>query len=336
MKWDVGYSASFYMTEVDPVTWKDKGRIEITNGSINRQTTGLRQSADVTCIDYSQNEERWVRIYLDAKQADTGAHEALFTGLAVSPDRDIKGFWYENKVQCYSVLKPADDVIITRGWFASTAVSCSRIIKDLLSPIFAPVEFEDTETPLSNPIVAQAGETNLTMVERLLTAMNWNMNITGDGRVIIGEYPAESSMVFDAINFDVIENAVTVNKDWYSCPNVFMASNNFTSAIAKDEDDASPLSIQNRGREIWMYEDGVVINQGESMETYAKRRLKEEQDYLTTVSYDRRYVPGIYPNDIITLYYPAQELSGDFLITSQKIDLGYSARTSESIVGITS
>lgn len=333
MNWDVGYSASYYMTTVDPITWNDLERIEIVSGSINRATTGLRHSADVTCINYSPG-ERYVRIYLDVRQSDSGAHEPLFTGLTISPSQDIRGSWYERKIQCYSVLKPASDVILARGWYVSKDISCATVIKQLLEPVKAPIVFEDSSATLDNPLVAQAGETNLSMVENILEAMNWNLRIGGDGRITIGEYTKDPIAIFDAINFDVIETKVQVERDWYDCPNVFMAVTSYATAIAKDEDEDSPLSIQNRGREIWMYEDNCAVSMSESLDEYAKRRLKQEQQYLTSISYDRRYVPGVMPGDIISLRYPAQGLSGDYVVNTQNINLGYSARTSEKVIGI--
>lgn len=333
MNWDRGYTASYYMTLVDPITWNDMERIEIAAGSISRSTGGLRQSADVTCIDYSPG-ERYVRIYLDARQSDTGAHEPLFTGLTMSPSQDIQGSWYDRKIQCYSVLKPASDVVLTRGWYVSKEISCATVLQQLLSPVKAPIVFEDDLSTLDNPIVAQAGETNLSMAENILEAMNWNLRISGDGSITIGEYSQDPVSVFDAINFDVLETKVSLERDWYNCPNVFMAVTSYASAVAKDEDDDSPLSIQNRGREIWMYEDNCAVSMSESLDEYAKRRLRQEQQYLTSISYDRRYIPNVMPGDVIGLRYPAQGLVGEYIVESQSIELGYSAKTTEKVVGV--
>ena len=117
MDWSKGFSATYYMSIVDPVTWRDVDRIEIKGGEISRSESELVESADVDCVRYDQSSERYVRIWLNTRQeGGRSSHIALFTGLATSPNRDINGILTTNKVQCYSVLKPAKDVLLQRGW----------------------------------------------------------------------------------------------------------------------------------------------------------------------------------------------------------------------------
>ena len=132
MNWNNGFSATYYITEVDPVTWKDKDRIEITKGSIKRTDSELRASASLDCINFDQSKEKWIRVYLDAKQNQSSEHTALFTGLASSPNRNINGLLVSNKVDCYSVLKPCEDVLLPRGWYAPSGVSGVTVLKNLL------------------------------------------------------------------------------------------------------------------------------------------------------------------------------------------------------------
>lgn len=334
MEWDKGYSSAYYVMELNPETWAETGRFEITGGSIRKTLDGLRQSADLNCKDYSKNKEQWVRIYLDARQSDSGAHIALFTGLATSPERDVKGTWFENTVQCYSVLKPASDIYLKLGWYAPAGISCSSILRELLEPVPAPIEFETEAPALTSTLIAESGETNLTMVEKILSAINWNMRIAGDGTITFGEYSETPKYLFSSIEFDVIETEIRISRDWYSCPNVIMIVNNDETITVKDENPDSPLSVQNRGREVWMYENGYALNENETAEDYARRRLKEAQEYVTTASYDRRFVPDLLPGDMVNLHYIDQDLDGEFLITSQSIELSYGARTSEEVVGV--
>ena len=337
MNWDKGYSARYYAAIVDPATWRDVGRIELTGGTVSREYSGLRQSADIDCVDYDQGVEQWIRIYLDARSEDGSGHEPLFTGLSTSPDQNIKGRWTENSVQCYSVLKPADDVILTRGWYAPVEMSAVSLIRQLLAPVPAPFEnaIEGEPKSLESAIVAEDGETNLTMIEKILAALNWDLRIAGDGSLtLVSNEDIGSVMTFDPLSFDVIETEIKVSADWYSCPNVFMAVNNDMTGIARDESDDSILSIQNRGREVWMYESGVSLGEDETIAQYATRRLAEEQRVGVSVSYDRRFVPGVMPGDLVTLHYPEQGLTGDYLVESQSITLGYGAKTSETLIGV--
>ena len=100
MKWNNGYSASYYAYIIDPVSWREKERIEITGGSISRSEDGLRESADIECKAYEHGKEQYIRVYLDAWQNGAASHEPLFTGLATSPSRDIDGYFEKNTLEC--------------------------------------------------------------------------------------------------------------------------------------------------------------------------------------------------------------------------------------------
>ena len=80
-----------------------------------------------------------------------------------------------------------------------------------------------------------------------------------------------------------------------------------------------------------MEETNCDMNDGESIEEYALRRLKEEQARSTAISYSRRFLPDIGPGDLIKLNYPAQSLQGVYKISEQTIELGYGAKMTEEV-----
>lgn len=332
INWANGFSANTYAMVVDAGTWKDLRRIEIVDGSVSRTNEGLRNAADMTLVDYNQTKEQWLRIYMDVDQEGAGDHVALFTGLACAPDKTINGTLTTNKVSCNSVLQPCEDILLTRGWYAPARVDAETILRDLLSYTPAPVEVIDTTPSLRDHIVAEDGETALTMVEKVLLAIGWRMQIRGDGTIVISEPAMESIMLFDAQGNDCLETQLDVSYDWYSAPNVFRATTETESYIAKDENEDSILSIPSRGREIWVEETDCAIGDGETLQSYAERRLREEQMVNYQISYKRRFFPNILVSDIVTLNYPAQDIFGDFLITSQSIELGHGASTSEEVI----
>lgn len=331
MDWSKGYSASYYMTMVDPVTWRDAERIELVSGSIKRQADGLMQSADVTCVNYPTGVERWVRIYLDTDQEDGNAHVPLFTGLATSPGENIDGVLRSASVQCYSVLKPAADMYLLRGWYAPAGVSGGTIIRQLLGVTNAPVVVEDNAPALQSYIIAENNETYLTMIQRILTAINWRIRIAGDGTISVEPISDEPVATFDPFAMDVLETKIKVKADWFSCPNVFMAIDDDLTAIARDDSEASPLSTVNRGREVWAVDTSCALADNETIEEYSNRRLKEKQRIKKTAEYDRRFFPDVMPGDMIRLHYPEQNIDGAFRVASQSIALAYAATTSEVV-----
>ena len=329
--WSSGFSASFYMAEIDPVLWRDIRRMEITDASISRERQGLRQSADITCRQFDQSREMWVRIWLEASQGENTQKVPLFTGLAISPGTNINGSRMAYPVACYSVLKPAQDILLQRGWYAPAEAEGASLAARLLSVSPAPIVISENSPKLGAAIIAENGETNLSMAEKILDAIGWRLLIGGDGSINICPQAAGSVATFDALDNDVIEPQVTLTRDWYSCPNVYRAVQDDLSAVARDDAEDSFLSTASRGREVWEEEDGCNLRANETIGEYALRKLKESQSFATSVSYSRRYHPDINVGDIVTLHYPAQNLQGDFKVISQDISIGHGARVSEEV-----
>lgn len=78
MNWENGYTAEYYMSIVDPATWRDIERVEIVGGSVTRNLDGLRENATLNCQQFSQTIEQWVRIWLNAYQ-DGARRTSLFS-----------------------------------------------------------------------------------------------------------------------------------------------------------------------------------------------------------------------------------------------------------------
>lgn len=331
MDWNKGFSAIFYAKEVDPVTWRDIRHIDITGGQIKRTISGLRYSATIDCLAPLGGIEKWIRIYMDCKQNGSYAHEALFTGLAASPKRQAYATRDERSPNCYSVLKPADDIILPRGWFASAGADGGAVIKSLLSVTPAPVYVADGSPILSSTIVAEENETNLSMVNKVVEAIGWRLDVMGDGTIRLMPYSAIPVATFDPFVNDVVEVPISVTEDWYSAPNVYMAVADDLTGIARDESESSPLSVQNRGREVWKVETGVSLSASENIAQYAQRRLRESQRVRKQASYDRRYNPNVGVGDVINLHFPQQDIDGLYMVSSQNIKLGYGASTAESV-----
>lgn len=339
MEWQKGYTASYYACRVDPVTWLDRERIEITGGSIKKENEGLLESCDISTIDYPyEDSEEYIRIYMDASQENAGTeHSALFTGLAVSPDKDASAANVKSTVTCYSVLKPAEDVYLQRGWYVPAGVNAASMIDQLLSVCPAPKEYDAELSPnMASSIIAEDDETNLSMVWKILQAINYRLLIDGTGTINIVPQASDDDIsgTFDPVDYDVIETEIKIKRDWFECPNVYMAIDGDLTAIARDDDENSPLSTVNRNREIWRQDSSVSLADNESIEQYAQRCLKEAQQISVEASYNRRYIPGIAPTDNVQLNYPAQGLNGVYKVKSQSIDLGYGAKVSEEVMSL--
>lgn len=327
MQWNKGYSAEFYAEILDPITWEGIKRIEIIGGTIDRTTEGLLESAS---IKLKKNiEEKWIRIWMNTRQEDSGSHEPLFTGLISIPERTLIGSREEYVADCFSVLKPAEDILLDRGYYAPANIQVGSIIKSLLWQCPSPFKCSNKIT-LKNPIIAEESETALSMINKILKVANSKLIISGKGEIeMVSSNETEIKVTFEPVINDVIELNIKDKKDWYKCPNVFRAVMNGLVAVAKDESKGK-LSISSRNREIWMEETDCNLSNGESLTEYAMRRLAEEQKIGRELNYTRRYDPRIKPGNLIRMNYPAQNLFGCFKVKNQTVEIGHNCKTNEA------
>lgn len=335
MIWSEGFTAAYYLTLVDPKSWRDIGRMKIASGSVERSEEGLMESADVSMTELPPGGEAWIRIWLDADQKGV-THVPLFTGLTSAPSRDIDGRRQSYSVECHSVLKPVDDILPERGFYVPAEVTAPAAAARLLRTGIAPVEIAEIgDLPrLTESIIAEDGETNLTLAQKVLDAIDWRIRIDGRGVIHIEPNAETVTAMFDANQNDVIELSVTEEYDWFSSPNVLRAISDDLTAIARDDDPESPLSTVSRGREIWAEESSVTLGTNESLAAYARRRLKELQSPARTVSYARRFDPAVRVGDVVRINHPEIGIDGLFRVTSQNMKLEYGCRTAEEATAI--
>ena len=333
MNWSDGFTSTYYIKTIDPKSWREVERIEITGGSIDRSQAELLESADINTTELPGNGEAWVRIWLDARQSGV-THVPLFTGITSAPSRDIVGQRSSYQIECYSVLKPVDDILTERGYYIPAEAPAPQAAARLLRTGIAPVEVENGAVVpcLQESVVAEDGETNLTLAEKVLNAINWRIRIDGYGTIHVESKKESAIKMFDVNKNDVIELQVKDENDWFSCPNVFRAISGDLTAVARDDDPESYLSTVSRGREIWAEETSVNLGTNESLAGYAFRRLRELQSPARTVSYARRFDPGVRVGDVIRLNHPEIGVNGLFRITSQSLELNYGCRTTEEAV----
>ncbi len=334
MDWNKGYKANYYIKTVDPVTWRDLETYDLTGGNISKSQGSLQETASVNMVSIPDGTEAWIRIYLDARQGMDGERQAVFTGIMSAPARDWQGRLLSHRCECYSVLKPASDVKLRRGWYAPAGMDGAQIAAELLSVGAAPVEYAEAAPALKTSIIAEDNETNLTMAEKIVDSIDWRIRINGDGVISIEPKETSPRATFDSTQNDIVELSVSDRRDLFNCPNVFMATADDLTAIARDDDPESPLSTVSRGREVWMHENNCKLSENESIAQYSMRRLKEEQAPSHDVSYARRFCPDVTIGDAVRINLPAQEISGVFRIRSQQIEIGYGARTTEEAVEV--
>lgn len=338
MDWNKGFSAQYDLMKVDPVSFLDMGFLKFTAGTIDNKSDGLMQSADLTMTE--DPGECWVRVYLKARQTAGGARVALFTGLTSAPERKMDGARPTYNVECYSVLKPVDDILVPRGYYAPAGADAVTLVAELLSAGPASVEIDQDGPSLVESIVAEDDMSRLDVAWLILNAIGWRLRIEGTGTVHICPPATDSSATFDTRNNDIIELELTDTQDWFSVPNCIRVVSGQQYVEYKDDDPDSTVSTvsrkTNRGGtgEIWTSDNASSIGSNESLAEYAIRTLRSQQAPARTVGYSRRFTPAVMVGDLVTLGLSSARISGTFRVSGQKIELGYGCRTTEEVVAV--
>lgn len=326
-----GITATYYASKIDPQTWSDAGEISILAGTITKNAgSDLVESADITVTEDIGTEE-WMRVYMIAEQGGAKERVPLFTGIVSSPTRSIDGNQETRKLDCYSVLKVAQDILLPVGWFAPARTSGGELIRLLLSDLPCPIELDEGSPTIISSFVAGAKDTKLSIAQEIAKAINWQIKINGDGSVRICPKPLTISGTFDNIENDIIETSLTDSTDIFDVPNVLRVTSGGASATARDDAPDSVYSTVNRGREVWDQEDAKLAA-GETLGEYAVRRLKELQNPSRSIDYTRRFQPDIDVNDLVSIIYPKQKIGDVFRVVSQTISLSHGCRVKEGVI----
>jgi len=89
---------------------------------------------------------------------------------------------------CREVVRTAD---------ADGAATCRKAVE--LQALHH-VTFDAGSPHLADSIVAEDGESDLTMAEKIITAIGWRIKISGDGRIHICEKASEVTAAFDSLS----------------------------------------------------------------------------------------------------------------------------------------
>ena len=253
MDWGQGYTSTFRLYSVNQATWGDEDEIEgLVSASITKDNdSALIEDASIT-ID-GDPISGYVRLVLEAKN-NTGLRRAdLGTFLVTSPKKSINGRLSTLELECYSVLKPAADKILSPGWYFPEGGDPIAGACELLSNVLmCPIEFVESEIRTDEPKVAESNETVLSFVQYLLTDTGWYLSIDGRGCVTIKEQTDDIVATFDTFENDVLMPELTDESDIFDIPNVLrVTDSNGDYETIYNTDEQSATSVIVKELNVW-------------------------------------------------------------------------------------
>jgi hypothetical protein len=155
------------------------------------------------------------------------------------------------------------------------------------------------------------------------------MQVHGDGSVHLLPLPTEPALAIDASMARMVVDGVRYESDWSDVPNRYTVISGRESATVTNDDPASETSTASRGYVHECRDDSPVLVDGESLEAYARRRLREESTISCPRTYERRWSPDAWTDDLVRFSLPRAGLEGDLRIQAQTIRCGRGVELTE-------
>lgn len=312
--WTKSMTQTFEFYMVDPFTWKDTTPLtHIKSCSINRdeevETLGSATIDTTEVLD-----ECYVRVYLVIGQNGVTEKVALGTYLVQTPSVSYDGKSNSISMDAYTPLielkeglPPIGYSILKNTNIMDTAYNICR------EHMRAPVIKANSTRTLYSDFVANINDTWTTFVNDLVANANFKIDLDEVGRVLFAPIQDIASLqprwTYTDDNSSILYPDITNERDLYGIPNVvevvYSTDSGHLFSRITNNDDNSPISIKNRGREI-VYRDTSPNLAGEPtqkmLDDYATQLLRNLSCLEHKITYTHGYCP-VRVGDCVLLNY---------------------------------
>lgn len=318
--WMASMKQTFEYYVVDPITWKDKRRIEnVSSCNITRDSdTDTLGSAT---LDTSETlGECYIRVYLVTVQNEITERHPLGTFLVQTPSTSFDGKATSVSMDAYTPLLELKEKPPPLGYSIEKGENVMDMVYRLVREnVRAPVVKPSCDTKLYYDFVSDTSDTWMSFISDLIPNAKHHLVLDEMGRVLFSPDQQIDSLqpvwTFNDDNSSILYSDITVDRDLYGIPNVVevVYSTDSESYYAKvtNDDPNSPISTVNRGREIvHRITDPSFAGNPTSgqIDEYAKNVLKELSSIEYTVSYSHGYCP-VRLGDCVRLNYTRAGIS---------------------------
>ena len=301
--WSSSMTQTFEYYEVDPGTWKDVKLLDnVKSCTINRDaSTETLGSATITATNLVG--ECYIRVYLITFQNGIKEKHPLGTYLVQTPSSEFDGMIRNVSMDAYTPLLELKENPTDLGYFIpkneNVMDNAYRLTREHLR---APVVKPECSTNLFSDFVANTNDTWLTFVNDLIAIAKYKLDLDELGRVLYSPVQRLETLqpvwTYNDDNSSILHSSITMNNDIYGVPNVvevvYSDGKDHYYARVVNDDENSPLSVVNRGREIiHRVTDPSLTGEptNKQIQEYAESLLKELSTLEYTLSYTHGYCP---------------------------------------------
>ena len=301
--WLSSMQQTFEYYVVDPESWKDTKIIDnVKSCTINRDSEAeTLGSATFDVVDSLG--ECYLRAYLITIQNGVREKHPIGTFLVQTPSSSFDGKIRNVSMDAYTPLLELKENLPPLGYSIFKNENIMSIAYQLARErMRAPVTKTDCTTKLSYDFVANTNDTWLSFLTDLISNAKYTFALDELGRVLFSPKQDTASLqpvwTYDDSNSSILYPELNMDHDLYGIPNVVevIYSNGKDSYYSKvvNNDDNSPISTVNRGREIVHRvtdPDLIGIATEEQVDEYAVQLLKELSTIEYTITYTHGYCP---------------------------------------------
>ena len=325
--WTKSMQQSYEYYTVEPTTLADVKRLDNVKSASFSRDSDTETLGSATVDATNSVGETYLRGYLKTIQNGITEKFPLGTVLVQTPSSNFNGKVMDVSMDAYTPLielkekRPPLGYTIRKGTRIMDAAyriirENARVPVNAIEPTYVTNdagELVDMSPTLQQDFVANTDDTWLSFVIDLIANAKYELGLDEMGRILFQPIREMASLqpvwTYDDGNSSILYPELTMNHDLYGIPNVvevvYSYGSDYKIAVAKNEDPNSPISIQNRGREI-VYRDTEPSLAGyatdDQVQAYAERLLRALSTIEYTVSYTHAYCP-VRVGDCVRLNY---------------------------------
>lgn len=342
--WRASMEQSFEYYIVDPVSWKDKKRLDgVISCQITRDLDADTLGSATIEVDGVTKEE-YIRVYLVVNQNGVRERFPLATFLVQTPSQSFDGKRTSVDLDAYTPLIELKENPTPLGYYVeqdkNVMSEAARITSEHLR---APVVPATSDVTMFRDFVSNSGDTWIAFLTDLVANAKFYFDLDEMGRVLFAPTQNTESMqpvwTYNDDNSSILYPDISIERDLYGIPNVIEVvysdeNDNYYARVVND-DPNSPISTVTRGREIVQRIENPNLTglpTQHMIDEYADQYLREVSTLEYTVSYTHGYCP-VRIGDCVRLNYKKAGLNDiKARVISQKIKCEPGCPVSETAV----
>lgn len=301
--WSASMQQTFEYYMVDPITWKDTKKItNVKSFSAKRDSDA--ETLGSSSIDVTDSlGECYIRAYLIVIQNGVRSKHPLGTFLVQTPSSSFDGKITNISMDAYTPLLELKENPPPLGYSLLKGENIMDVAYRLTREhVRAPVVNTVCDTTLTYDFVADTNDTWLSFLMDLIANAKYSYGLDELGRILFIPKQDTASLqpvwTYTDDNSSILLPDFSMDHDLYGIPNVVevIYSNSLGTIYSRvvNDDESSPISTVNRGREIIhrVTDPELAGNSSQrQIDEYAEQLLRNLSCLEYTVTYTHGYCP---------------------------------------------